>query len=108
MLLNPQSKLTWEDPTTYTDGSAVSEAEIPGYNIHLGQKSGVYTIVHNVPNSEPDEAILGNIPGLKAGTWFAAISTAATGAVMESALTAEITFDYTDKQFSKPTNFGSA
>jgi len=103
-IARPTSKLTWDDPTTYDDGSGVTESEIAGYTIHMGQTSGVYTINHFVPNAEPDEALFGSISGLTNGDWFVALSAQDLNGI-DGQKTVEIPVTYVSKILSAPTNF---
>lgn len=108
----PNNKFVWQDPTENTDGSVLTEEEIDGYYIHLGQKSGNYTIKHLVPNSEPDEALFDSIPDFVSGHWFVAMSTLnkMKDYDAESALTPEMEIDYTDSYPTPnpPVNFSIA
>ena len=67
--MNP-TIISWVDPTTNTDGSAINPAEITGYEIGArnvnaaGSVAGTYPITANVPagsNSAP-LSVLGPLP----------------------------------------------
>lgn len=106
MVYGPNSKFTFDDPTTFEDGSAATPADTASYNLYLGTASGNYSIVQNFPNVEPDEIVLSSItnPNFVDGDWFAVLTAQGLGGA-ESKPTAEIQFTYVSKVLSPPVNF---
>ena len=82
--------LTWNAPTTRTDGSPLSLSEISKYRVYYGQTSGVYTLQQDVAN--PGTLIVSTqIVSLATGTWYFAVSDFDTSIpALESAKTPEV------------------
>lgn len=104
-MTNP-TKFSWTDPTTNTDGSAVSAGEITGYTIGIGTVSGTYTQLQPItPGTAVSEALSQVTPPLKAGTYFAAVRAESAGG--SSAWSTEVQFTLVVTP-TAPTGFGIA
>ncbi len=78
--------LSWQPPTEYTDGTAISD--LAGYEIHYGTQSQNYTSSIKVTNPGLATYV---VQGLSPGTYYFAVSAYdSTGA--ESDDSAEVSF----------------
>lgn len=76
--------LSWQAPTTRTDGTALTN--LAGYRIRYGTANGSYPNVVTIPNGGLTSAVIGNLPP---ATYFFVIS-AYDSAGMESANTSPV------------------
>jgi hypothetical protein len=107
-MANP-TKFTWVDPTTNTDGTAITAGEITGYNIGIrsttkaGSVAGTYPI--QVPVSGPTAAseMLASItPVLAVDSYAAAIQSVGP---VSSVFSGEVTFDIVPPVPNPPQSF---
>ncbi|MBI5543306.1 MAG: fibronectin type III domain-containing protein [Deltaproteobacteria bacterium] len=76
--------LSWEAPTTFTDGSPLTD--LTGYRIHYGTSSGSYPSVVNVSNPTAVTYTVSNLPG---GATYYFVVTALSASGGESARSME-------------------
>lgn len=103
---NP-TRFTWVDPTTNTDGTAITAGEVTGYEIGIrvtaGSVAGIYPIIATVPGATAASELLtalGTV--LVPGSYAAAIRSSGP---IASAWSAETTFTIVPPTPSAPTNF---
>jgi Putative Ig domain len=78
--------LSWTAPTTRSDGTPISLAEISGYRIYYGSRSGTYNTPVNVNDGSVQTTTL---TGLAPGSWFLVMTTVDTNG-LESAYSPEV------------------
>ncbi|MBI5549492.1 MAG: fibronectin type III domain-containing protein, partial [Deltaproteobacteria bacterium] len=76
--------LSWDAPTTFTDGSALTD--LTGYRIYYGTSSGSYATTVNVSNPAAVSYTISNLPG---GATYHFIVTALSASGGESAFSSE-------------------
>jgi len=75
---NPTA-VSWTDPTTNTDGSAIAAGEITGYTVGVrsvtasGSVAGTYPFTASAPASSTDELLGAITPTLPPDTYVAAV-----------------------------------
>lgn len=105
-MANP-TKFSWTDPSTNTDGTAVSAGELVSYTIGVGTATGVYTILTTVsPGSATSEALSSLTTVLVPGTYFAAIK--ANTSTASSVWSNEVSFSLAAPVPNAPTGFSVA
>jgi hypothetical protein len=97
------AKVSWTDPTTNTDGSAVTSGEIAGYIVGAGTSSGAYTSQANVTGPTATSVALSALsPVLTYGsTYYLAVKS--TGSA-PGTWSNEIQFTVAQPTVSAPTN----
>jgi len=103
------NQFNWVDPTTNTDGSAITEGEITGYTVGVrsttvtGSTAGTYPITGSVSGAAATSALASALNQvLKPDTYAAAVR--ADGPV-PSGWSNESTFTVTPPQPNPPTGF---
>lgn len=95
---------TWVDPTTNTDGSAITAGEITGYDIGIGTVTGVYSILcPNVAASVVTETLAATGEVLVPGNYFVAVRAVTASTV--SAWSNQGTFTVAAPVPNAPTGF---
>jgi hypothetical protein len=103
-MANP-TKLSWVDPTTNVDGSAIASGEITGYQIGVRPSSGTagtYPMLTPVTATATSEPLASLSTILVPGSYAAAIM--ALSAV-NSVWSTEVTFTIVPPQPNPPTGF---
>lgn len=103
------AKFTWVDATLNTDGSAITSAEVTGYEIGVrsatasGSVAGTYPILlPTAAASATSEAVSAATPMLQPDTYFAAIRSVGP---IDSAWTNEIEFTIAQPVPTPPSSF---
>lgn len=111
-MANP-TKATWTDPTTNTDGTAVSTGEITGYTVGVrntaatGSVAGTYPYSASAPAGATSELLSALTPTLPTGVLLAGAVQALSSSNGNSAWSTEATFTLTAPP-SPPAGFSVA
>lgn len=107
-MTNPTT-FAWTDPTTNTDGSAITAGEITGFNVGIrqaAQPAGVYPITLPVASPSATSALIAAVsPALAPGDYVAAVQTVGP---TSSAWSNEAAFSLAAPVPSAPTGFSIA
>lgn len=97
------AKVSWTDPTTNTDGSALTTGEVTGYSVGAGTLSGTYTSHATVTGPTATSVVLSALtPALTPGTtYFLAIESVGSA---PGTWSSEVSFTVAQPTVSAPTN----